>query len=98
VLKNQLLAIHPGQFLAEILQELNISQAAFARNIGVSAMRISHVIKGHRPVTVELACLFGHVFEQTPQYWLNLQATYDLRQALPRLSKRVAKMPVYAQA
>ena len=38
--------IHPGEFLAEILGELEMSQAAFARAIGVSAMRVSHVVKG----------------------------------------------------
>ena len=57
--KKGLPAIHPGEFLAETLEELGVSQAAFARAIGVSPMRISHVIKGTRPVTAELALLFG---------------------------------------
>jgi len=73
-----LAAIHPGEFLSEILDELAISQANFARAIGVSAMRISHVIKGTRPVTAELALLFGKALGQSPEYWLNLQAAYDL--------------------
>jgi len=72
-------AIHPGAFLAEILEEYAISQAEFARRIGVPPMRISHVIKGSRPVTAELACRFGKAFGQTPQYWLNLQADFDLK-------------------
>jgi addiction module HigA family antidote len=54
-----LAAIHPGEFLAEILAELGVSQAAFARAIDVSPMRVSHVIGGSRPVTAELALLFG---------------------------------------
>lgn len=73
-----LAAIHPGEFLSEILAELDISQAEFARAIGVSPMRISHVIKGARPVTAELALLFGKGLGQSPEYWLNLQAAYDL--------------------
>src|SRR5438445_12663656 len=77
-IKNGLPAIHPGKFLREALGELNISQAEFARVIGVSPMRISHVIKGTRPITAELALLFGRAFDQSPQYWLNLQAEYDL--------------------
>ena len=44
-------------------------------------MRISHVVKGTRPVTAELALLFGRAFGQSPQYWLNLQGTYDLKLA-----------------
>ncbi len=79
--KKGLPAIHPGEFLAETLQELGLSQAAFARAIGVPPMRISHVIKGARPVTAELALLFGRAFNQSPQYWLNLQADHDLKTA-----------------
>ena len=82
-------AIHPGDFLAETLEELGLSQAAFARAIGVSPMRISHVIKGARPVTAELALLFGRAFDQSPQYWLNLQDDHDLKTAAARIGPRL---------
>ena len=81
--------IHPGAFLAEGLTELNLSQAEFARAIGVSPMRISHVVKGSRPVTAELALLFGKAFGQSPQYWLNLQRQYDLELAEQALGRRL---------
>jgi addiction module HigA family antidote len=73
-----LVPIHPGEFLGEILHELDISQAAFARLIDVAPMRISHVVGGSRPVTADLALCFAKAFNQTPQYWLNLQTAYDL--------------------
>jgi addiction module HigA family antidote len=76
---NGLPAIHPGEFLAEIIAETGVSQAAFARAIGVSAMRVSHVVKGARPVTAELAHRLGCAFGQSPQYWMNLQVDYDLK-------------------
>ena len=79
--KNGLPAIHPGEFLRETLDELSMTQAAFADAIGISAMRVSHVLKGDRPVTAELALRLGRAFGQTPQYWINLQATYDLKLA-----------------
>ena len=82
-------AIHPGEFLAETLEELGVSQAAFARAIGVSPMRISHVVKGARPVTAELALLFGRAFKQSPQYWLKLQADYDLKAAEASMGPRL---------
>ncbi len=82
-------AIHPGEFLAETLEELGFSQAAFARAIGVSPMRISHVVKGARPVTAELALLFGRAFDQSPQYWLNLQADHDLKTAEASIGPRL---------
>jgi addiction module HigA family antidote len=58
-----------------------MTQAAFADAIGISAMRVSHVLKGDRPVTAELALRLGRALGQTPQYWINLQATYDLKLA-----------------
>jgi addiction module HigA family antidote len=82
-------AIHPGEFLAEILRELGLSQAQFARMIGVSAMRVSHVTNGVRPVTAELALLFGRAFDQSPEYWLNLQAIYDLTRTKDRIATRL---------
>ena len=96
--KNGLPAIHPGEFLAEIIEELGISQAEFARAIGVSPMRISHVIRGERPVTAELALLFSRAFKQTPQYWLNLQAAYDLKIAEAHIGKRLDGIHSFAPA
>lgn len=80
-LTNGLPAIHPGEFLHEILDELGLTQAAFALAIGVSPMRVSHLLKGQRPITAELALRLGKALNQTPQYWLNLQAAYDLKLA-----------------
>ncbi len=91
-------AIHPGEFLGEILGEIDVSQAEFARAIGVSAMRVSHVISGARPVTAELALLFGKVLGQSPEYWLNLQSAYDLATARTALGRQLtAVRPLRAE-
>jgi len=76
---NGLPPIHPGEFIKEMLQETGVSQAAFAKNLNVSPMRISHIIHGRRPVTAEMAFLIGKATGQTPEYWLNLQMDYDLK-------------------
>lgn len=78
---NGLPPIHPGEFLRETLEELHMTQAAFAAAIGVSPMRVSHLLRGERPVTAELALRLGRALGQTPQYWLNLQSDYDLKVA-----------------
>lgn len=96
--KNGLPAIHPGEFLGETLQELDISQAEFARAIGVSPMRISHVLRATRPVTAELALLFGRAFDQSPQYWLHLQASYDLKTAESMMGERLSGVHALAHA
>lgn len=82
---NGLPLIHPGEYLREILDELNLTQAALADALGVSPMRVSHLLRGDRPVTAELALRLGRAFGQTPQYWLNLQTAYDLKIAQAEL-------------
>lgn len=76
---NGLPPIHPGEYLREILDDMALTQAALATALGISAMRVSHLLKGDRPVTAELALRLGQAFGQSPQYWLNLQADYDLK-------------------
>ena len=78
---NGLPAIHPGEFLRETLDELGLTQAAFAQALGVSPMRVSHLLRGDRPVTAEMALRLGRALGQSPQYWLNLQIAYDLKLA-----------------
>lgn len=93
MIKSGLSPIHPGVFLREILEERAISQARFARAIGVAPMRISHVVNGTRPVTAELALLFSKALGQSPQYWLNLQAAYDLKVAEKQIGTRLRTVP-----
>lgn len=90
-------AIHPGEYLRETLTELNISQVEFARAIGVSAMRISPIVKGTRPVTAELALLIGRALDQSPQYWLNLQTAYDLKIAEASLGEQLERVHLLAR-
>jgi addiction module HigA family antidote len=90
------LAIHPGQFLSELLEELDISQVELARTINVSPMRISHIVRGERPVTADIALRFGHVFKQSPQYWLNLQDQYDLTIAHQACRDELSVMVAFA--
>jgi addiction module HigA family antidote len=74
-----LLAIHPGEHLAEELEELGMSAAALARNLGVPTNRITAILKGQRSITAETALRLSHYFGTSPNFWLNLQNLYDLR-------------------
>ena len=98
MIKSGLPPIHPGAFLRETLEELDISQAQFARAIGLAPMRISHVMQGARPVTAELALLFGRALGQSPQYWLNLQSAYDLKIAERSIGSRLRAVAELAPA
>ena len=83
--------MHPGIYLKELLEELGLSQYRLAQEIRVSAMRVSHVVRGKRPVSPELALRLGHYFRQSPRYWLNLRSRYDMDIAEDRFGERVAR-------
>jgi addiction module HigA family antidote len=95
---NGLPAIHPGEFLRETLEDIALTQTAFARVIGISAMRVSHLLKGQRPVTAEIALRLGRALGQTPQYWLNLQTTFDLKVAQLEMKDSLEAVRVLAAA
>ena len=95
---NGLPAIHPGEFLRETLDELGLTQAAFANALDISPMRVSHLLKGDRPVTAELALRLGRALGQSPQYWLNLQTTYDLKMAQLEMKDSLKAVRTLAQA
>ena len=70
---------HPGEMLLkEFLKPLGMTQVAFARHVGVSFKRINELVNGRRAVTPETAFLLAGALGTTPQFWMNLQTTYDL--------------------
>lgn len=73
--------IKPGDHLAEILDELGISQYRLAKAAGTPAKCISEVIRGRRAITADTALRIGLALGMTPESWLNLQALYDLDEA-----------------
>lgn len=90
--------VHPGVILREIIEELGISQAMLAHDIAVSPMRISHIIKGSRPVTGDVALRLGRYFGQTPQFWMNLQSNFDMQTAQEKLGKNLSRIQPCAVA
>ena len=79
-----LIAIHPGEHLAEELKELGISASEFARKLGVPANRITALLNGQRSITADTALRLARFFGTGPNFWLNLQNRYDLRVAEQR--------------
>ena len=90
-------AIHPGEILRDELAELGVSQSEFARQINVPPNRVSQIIAGKRSVTGDTALRFGHWFGVEPQFWLNLQAQFDLAVAERRVGNSVRALPTAAQ-
>lgn len=82
--------VHPGTYLSEVLDELDVSTRYFANHIGVSPMRISHILRAKRPITAELALLFSKALGTSPRYWLSLQVHYDLAMLQDNPPKQLA--------
>ena len=89
-------AVHPGEILKDELEERGVSPASFARQIDVPANRISQIIAGKRAVTGDSALRFGHWFGMDPQFWLNLQAQYELAVAEWSVGAKIRALPTAA--
>lgn len=75
---------HPGEILRlEFLEPLGITQVALAAHIGVPVQRVNELVRGKRGVTPDTAWLLAQAFETTPDFWMNLQAAYDLARTRP---------------
>lgn len=86
-------AVHPGQVLKDELDELGITPTEFSRQIDVPPNRVSQIIAGKRSITGDTALRFGHWFGTDPQFWLNLQAQFDLLQADKETGEMIRHLP-----
>lgn len=87
------IAIHPGEHLAEQLEELGMSAAGLGRHLMVPTNRITEILNGQRAVTGDTALRLGHFFGTSAQFWLNLQALYDLRTAERKMGVNIKNLP-----
>lgn len=89
-------AIHPGEHLAEQLEELDMSAAELARQLGVPTNRVTAILNGQRAITGDTALRLGHFFGTSAQFWLNLQTLYDLRMAEQKAGDAINALPTLA--
>jgi len=95
----KLAPIHPGEILAEeFLSPMSVSQYRLAKDIGVPPRRINEIVHGKRGITADTALRLGHYFGMTPQFWMNLQARYDLETEADRIGKEIGRLPVLKAA
>jgi addiction module HigA family antidote len=71
--------VHPGEILLEdLMKPLGITANGLSRDLRVPATRISEIVKGKRAITADTALRLGRYFGNTPQFWMNLQTSYEL--------------------
>ncbi len=77
--------IHPGEMLLkEYLEPITLSQRAFAKKLGWTAAKLNELIRGKRGITADTALDLAHALKTSPELWMNLQAQFDLAEALRR--------------
>jgi antitoxin HigA-1 len=90
-IKNGMRPIHPGEILREeYLSPMHMSANVLAHAIGVPANRVSGILAGTRGVTADTALRLARAFNTSPEFWLNMQQSYDLRLA-SKTAKAVTK-------
>ena len=86
-------AVHPGIVIKDELDEFGITPTEFSRQIKVPPNRVSQIIAGKRSITGDTALRFGHWFGIDPQFWLNLQAQFDLLHADRETGDSIRQLP-----
>ncbi|MBM3926475.1 MAG: HigA family addiction module antidote protein [SAR202 cluster bacterium] len=92
--------VHPGEVLQEeFLKPLGLSQHRLALDIGVDPRRINEIVLGRRSVTADTALRLARYFDTSPEFWLGLQAQFDLDVESDKLGTRLEReVKVYSGA
>lgn len=91
-MKKRLHPVHPGEVLSEeFLKPMNLSQNRLALNIGVPARRINEIVLGKRSISADTALRLARYFGASAEFWLGLQAQYDLDITAEALGDRLDK-------
>ena len=84
-------AISPGEMLLdEFLKPSGLGQVEAARRLGISLNRLNEIVLGKRGVTADTALRLARFFKMSPQFWMRLQADWDLHQAMQRQARKAS--------
>ena len=84
-------AVPPGEMLLEeFLKPMGIAQVEAARRLGVSLNRLNEIVLGKRGITADTALRLARLFKMSPQFWMRLQADWDVHQAIERPARKVS--------
>ena len=88
---NKMRPIHPGRILREEMEELNLSANALAKALNVPANRITAILNEQRSITGDTALRLAKYFNTTPEFWMNLQTSYDVKKAMLESGKQIER-------
>lgn len=91
--------IHPGEVLKEeFLEPMGITVYRLSKQTGLSQTRISQIVKGERSITAETALKLGKFFGVPAEFWMNLQALYDIEEAQKRYKKDIESIHTFSNS
>lgn len=86
--------VHPGEILREeYLAPLGMSAGTLAKNLHVPRTRIERIVAEQTSITTDTALRLAKFFRTTPEFWMNMQASYDLKTQAPALADELASIP-----
>jgi len=89
---NRMPPVHPGEILREdLMQPLGLTISGLARNLKISTSRMSEIVNGRRALNADAALRLSRYFGNTPEFWINLQAAYDLRVTIHSSASRIER-------
>ena len=89
--RNGMRVVHPGEVLHDELDELGLSANALSKALGVPVNRVTMILNGQRGVSADTALRLARYFGTTPQLWMNLQKTWELRRAEIEAGREIAQ-------
>lgn len=89
--------IHPGEILADELEEIGLSAKKLADVIEVPPNRLYQLLAGKRNVTADTALRLSRYFGMSADFWMNLQSTYELDLARQHLGKSIQRIPTRSE-
>jgi antitoxin HigA-1 len=92
----QIRPVHPGEVIADVLEDIEMTQTSFAQALGVSRRTVNEIIQGRRPITVDTAIRIGKALGNGPQLWLNLQQKVDVWDAMQAHREDYDRVPTLA--
>ena len=88
-MKNKMRPVHPGEILKDELEELSINASNLAKMLIVPPNRIIDIMKGKCSITADTALRLSRFFGTSAEFWLNLQAAYDLKTTEQKSGKQI---------
>ena len=89
--KNEMRPVHPGEILRDELDSLKMSAKALSETLDVPGNRITMILKGQRGITADTALRLSRYLGTSPEFWLNLQKSYELREAQVKAGRQIAE-------